>query len=110
MPELPKPRGRAEANAVVTADGAAFRARDGGIEALLHWPGIPGDMDIERETVVEAGVSIGAALVFIAAVLVVGMQFRTNGHITGTGGLAVVAAIGFFVFLMAGVGVYFAYR
>ncbi|WP_246984695.1 DUF7472 family protein [Halorientalis marina] len=67
-------------------------------------------MDIERETVVEAGVSIGAAIVFIIAVLLVGSQFRTNGDITGTGGLAVVGTIGFFVFLMAGVGVYFAYR
>jgi hypothetical protein len=83
---------------------------DAGIEALLHGPGKSGDMDIERETVVEAGVSIGAAIVFIIAVLLVGSQFRTNGDITGTGGLAVVGTIGFFVFLMAGVGVYFAYR
>ena len=67
-------------------------------------------MDIERETVVEAGVSLAAAAVFIVAVLVVGMQFRSNGGITGTGGLAVVGTIGFFVFLMAAVGVYFAYN
>lgn len=67
-------------------------------------------MNIERETVVEAGVSIGAAIVFIAAVLLVGMQFKTDGSISGTGGLAVVGTIGFFVVLMAAVGVYFASR
>ncbi|MFD1586710.1 hypothetical protein ACFR9U_06920 [Halorientalis brevis] len=79
-----------------------------GIEALLHWPGKAADMEIERETVVEAAVSFVAVLVFIGAVALVGMEFQTNGGISETGGLAIVGAIVVFVFVMAGVGVWFA--
>jgi len=67
-------------------------------------------MDIERETIVEAGVSFAAVLVFIVAVYLVGTMYRTNGNIDPTGGLAVLGAIVFFVFLMTGIGVYFAYQ
>jgi len=80
----------------------------GGIEAFLHGPGKPAAMDIERETVVEAGVSFVAVAVFVAAVLVVGSNFRTNGNISGTGGLAMVGAVVLFVLVMTVVGLYFA--
>ncbi len=65
-------------------------------------------MEIERETVVEAAVSFAAVLVFIGAVALVGMQFQTNGGISETGGLAIVGTIVLFVFVMGGVGVWFA--
>jgi hypothetical protein len=67
-------------------------------------------MDIERETVVEAGVSFVAVLVFIAAVVFVGMNFRSNGDIDPTGGLAILGAIVLFVLVMTGIGFYFAYQ
>lgn len=65
-------------------------------------------MDIERDTVVEAGVSVAAVFAFIAAVVVVGTTYRTNGDITGTGGLAILGAIVFFIALMTVVGYWFA--
>lgn len=67
-------------------------------------------MDIERETVVEAGVSVAAVFAFIAAVVAVGLTYRTNGDITGTGGLAILGAMGFFIALMTAVGYWFATR
>ena len=65
-------------------------------------------MEIERETVVEAAISFGAVLVFVGAVAFVGMQYRTNGHLSETGGLAMLGAIGLFVVVMAVVGFWFA--
>jgi len=65
-------------------------------------------MEIERETVVEAAISFGAVFLFIAAVVVAGMQFRTNGNITETGGLAMLGAIGLFVVVMTAVGFWLA--
>ena len=67
-------------------------------------------MVIERETVVEAAVSFVAVLVFIGAVALVGMQFSSNAGLTETGGLAMVGAIVLFVFVMTGVGFWFAYQ
>jgi hypothetical protein len=65
-------------------------------------------MEIERETVVEAAVSIAGVFVFIAAVTVVGTRFNSNGGLTATGGLAMLGAIVLFVLVMAGVGVWLA--
>jgi hypothetical protein len=95
VPEVPKP---------LAGTGAA----DPGFEALLHRPGIPADMDIERETVVEASVSFVAVLVFIGAVVAVGSTYRTNGHLSRTGGLAIVGAVVLFILVMTGVGLWFA--
>ncbi|MFB6083363.1 MAG: hypothetical protein ABEJ94_03865 [Halorientalis sp.] len=67
-------------------------------------------MDIERETVVEAGVSFAAVLVFVAAVVVVGMIFGTDGSLTGTGGLAVLGAVALFVVVMTLVGYWLSFQ
>jgi hypothetical protein len=80
-------------------------AASGGIEALLHGPVKAAHMNIERETVVEAGVSFAAVLVFIAAVVGVGTAFGTDGgNLSGTGGLAVLGAVVLFIAVMTGVG------
>jgi hypothetical protein len=65
-------------------------------------------MDIERETVVEAGVSAAAVALFIVAVLLVGTTFRVNGHLSGTGGLAVLGAMLLFIVVMSGIGYWLA--
>ncbi|WP_336001539.1 DUF7472 family protein [Halorientalis halophila] len=67
-------------------------------------------MNIERETVVEAGVSLAAVLVFIAALVVVGSTFGTNGDLSGTGGLAVIASVGLFIVVMTAVGYWLSFR
>jgi hypothetical protein len=67
-------------------------------------------MDIQRETVVEAGISTAAVLVFIAAVVGVGVSFEANGSLSETGGLAILGAIGLFVFVISGIGVWLAYQ
>ena len=77
-------------------------------EAILHGPEEAADMEIERETVVEAAVSFAAVFVFIGAVVAVGMQFRTNGNLSATGGLAMLGAIGLFVVVMMLLGLWFA--
>lgn len=99
MPELPKPLGEG-------SEGET----DDSIEALLHGPEEAADMEIERETVVEAAVSFAAVFVFIGAVVVVGMQFQTgpDKHLSATGGLAMLGAIGLFVVVMMLVGLWFA--
>ncbi|MFB6163687.1 MAG: transporter [Haloarculaceae archaeon] len=65
-------------------------------------------MDIERETAVEAGASVLAVLVFIAAVVVVGQLYETADGLSQTGGLAVVGTILLFVLVMTVVGYWFA--
>lgn len=65
-------------------------------------------MNIERETVVEAGISLVSVAVFIVAVLAVGTTFRTNGHLSGTGGLGILGAIVLFVLVMGAVGFWLA--
>ena len=68
-------------------------------------------MNIERETVVEAGVSFAAVLVFIATVVAVGMTFGTDGgNLSGTGGLAVLGAVGLFIVVMTLVGYWLSFR
>lgn len=65
-------------------------------------------MEIERETVVEAAISFGAVVLFIVAVALVGIMFRTDNALSKTGGLAMVGAIVLFVVVMAGVGFWLA--
>jgi hypothetical protein len=59
-------------------------------------------MDVERETVIEAGVATAAVGAFVVALMVIGASLG-NG-LEGMGALAVIAAMVGFVFLMAGVG------
>lgn len=59
---------------------------------------------MDRETVVEAGISAIAVLLFVAAVVLVGMTYGGD-ELSSTGAVAVIAAIVGFVLLMAGVGV-----
>lgn len=66
-------------------------------------------MDVERETLVEAGLSVGAVAVFVVALVVVGLVFGSDG-IGGAGALAVVGAIVLFVAVMTGVGYWLAHR
>lgn len=65
-------------------------------------------MDIQRETVVQAGVSFAAVFVFIGAVVYVGTSFRANGTITPDGGLAILGAIVLFMVVMSAVGYWLA--
>jgi hypothetical protein len=97
---------------VDTAHGSdsEIPAREAGFEALLRWPGKVAGMEIERETILQAGISFAAVLLFIAATVVIGTTFRTNGNISGTGGLAIIGAIAFFIVLMTGVGFWLAYQ
>lgn len=62
-------------------------------------------MDVERETVVEAAVSIVAVFVFLVAMVGIGVSYGGQ-QLNPTGGLAIIAAIVAFVFLMAIVGVF----
>lgn len=67
-------------------------------------------MDIERETVVEAGVSSVAVLVFVAAVVYVSITYGTDGVMDPSGGLAILGAIVLFIVVMTGVGYWLAGR
>lgn len=62
-------------------------------------------MDVERETVVEAAVSIGVVLVFLVAIMMIGETFGGQS-LDRTGAFAIIAAIVAFVFVMAGIGVF----
>lgn len=64
-------------------------------------------MDIERETVVEIAVSVGAVGLFVLLIVAVGISYGidTPGGFSNTGALALVGAILLFVLVMAGVGV-----
>jgi len=63
---------------------------------------------MERETLVEAGVALGAVVLFIA-IVVLGGEISTQG-LTEQGAYAVVAGIVAFVVVMAGAGYYLAGR
>lgn len=60
-------------------------------------------MDVERETVVEAAVSIGTVLAFVVVLIIVGSSYGGQ-QLDSTGALAIIGAIVAFVFVMAGVG------
>lgn len=59
---------------------------------------------MDRETVVEAGISALAVLLFVAAAVSVGIQYGGD-DLSSAGAVAVVAAIVGFVLLMTVVGV-----
>lgn len=65
-------------------------------------------MDVDRETVVEIVVSVGAVGLFVAAILAIG-EIYNQGGLSTDGGMALVGAIAAFVVLMTLVGVGLAY-
>lgn len=66
-------------------------------------------MEIERETMLEIAVSVGAVLVFVA--VMVGIGTRYGGRVLSSqGGIALLAAMAGFVFLMTGIGYFLAGR
>lgn len=65
-------------------------------------------MDIERETVVEIAVSVGAVGLFVAVLVGIGTAYNQGGFSTD-GGVALVGAITAFVILMSLVGFGLAY-
>ncbi|USZ67132.1 hypothetical protein NGM10_10360 [Halorussus salilacus] len=66
-------------------------------------------MNIERETLRDIAVSVGAVGLFVALLYWVGTNYSNDG-LSETGAIAVVAVIVFFVLLMTGIGVWMAYQ
>lgn len=66
-------------------------------------------MEIERETVLEIAVSVGAVLVFVAVMVGIGVTYGGRG-MTSEGGIALLAAIAGFILLMTLVGYFLAGR
>ncbi len=65
-------------------------------------------MDVDRDTVVEIVVSVGAVGLFVAVLLGIGTAYNQSGF-SSDGGVALVGAITAFVVLMTLVGVGLAY-
>lgn len=65
-------------------------------------------MDVDRETVVEIVVSVGAVGLFVAVLVGIGSTYN-DGGLSADGGLVFVGAITAFVVLMSLVGVGLAY-
>jgi hypothetical protein len=61
-------------------------------------------MEIERGTLVEIVVSIGAVGLFVAAIVAIGVTYGGEGVIGEDGGLVLVGAIAAFILFMTGIG------
>jgi hypothetical protein len=66
-------------------------------------------MEIERETMLEIAVSVGAVVVFVALIIGIGVTYGGRG-LSSQGGVALLAAMAAFVFLMTGIGYFLAGR
>jgi hypothetical protein len=66
-------------------------------------------MEIERETMLEIAVSVGAVVVFVALIIGIGVAYGGRG-LSSQGGVALLAAMAGFVFLMTGIGYFLAGR
>jgi hypothetical protein len=66
-------------------------------------------MEIERETVLEIVVSVGAVLVFVAIMIGIGVTYGGRG-LTSQGGVALLVSIAGFVLVMTLVGYFLAGR
>ena len=66
-------------------------------------------MEIERETVLEVAVSIGAVVVFVALIIGIGVTYGGRG-LSSQGGVALLVAIAGFVLLMTAIGYFLAGR
>jgi hypothetical protein len=64
-------------------------------------------MEIDEGMARKIAVSVAAVGVFVAAIVSIGTTFN-DGGLGRTGGLALVAAIGLFVLVMAAVGLFLA--
>ncbi|MFC6905666.1 DUF7472 family protein [Halalkalicoccus tibetensis] len=65
-------------------------------------------MDIDRETIVEVVVSVGAVGLFVGVLVGIGSAYN-DGGLSADGGLVLVGAITAFVVLMSCVGLGLAY-
>jgi polyferredoxin len=63
-------------------------------------------MDIERETIAQIAISAIAFATFIAASVFVSLTYSANDHLTQQGGVAIIGAIGLFVVVMLGAGIW----
>ncbi|MHB9287285.1 hypothetical protein ACKVMT_09640 [Halobacteriales archaeon Cl-PHB] len=63
-------------------------------------------MPLDRETAYQILVTVGSVALFTVVAVVVSQTYRTNDHITATGGLALVGAVVMFILLMAGAGLW----
>ena len=61
-------------------------------------------MDLDRETVTEIVVSVAGVLVFIVALVVVGLSYHGDGGLTPTGGLVLVGLVVAFILVFTGIG------
>lgn len=66
-------------------------------------------MQVERELVIETAVSVFGVGLFIALLVIVGLQFSRDG-LTETGAYGVIGAIVVFVLVMTGVGYWLSTR
>ena len=66
-------------------------------------------MEIERETMLEIAVSVGAVIVFVALIIGIGLTYGGRG-LSDQGGVALLAAITGFVLLMTAIGYFLAGR
>ena len=65
-------------------------------------------MDVDRDTVVEIAVSVGAVGLFVAVIVAIGSAYNQGGLSTD-GGMALVGAITGFVVVMSLLGLGLAY-
>jgi polyferredoxin len=63
-------------------------------------------MEIEREAIVQVVISAIALVTFVAATVFVAMTYSADGALTAQGGTALVGAIGLFVIVMLGAGIW----
>ena len=63
-------------------------------------------MEIEREAIVQVAISTIAFATFVAAATFVASTYSATGALTEQGGVALVGAIGLFVVVMLGAGLW----
>lgn len=61
-------------------------------------------MELDHETVTEIVVSVAGVLVFIVALVVVGLSFNGDTGLSPAGGLALVALVVAFILVFTGIG------
>jgi hypothetical protein len=64
-------------------------------------------MDLEEGMARKIAVSVAAVVLFVAAILLVGLSYNRSG-LGSAGGLALIGTIVAFILAMAGIGVYLA--
>jgi uncharacterized membrane protein len=60
---------------------------------------------MDRETVWQVSVAVGAVLLFLGILVAVSSTFAANGNISATGGFALVGAVLVFILVMNAAGV-----